>query len=72
MLKLNFKLKHPMSTDYHYQIFQVKHGEPYQFFFNDNRIGSIEKIDGKWEQTGGRQTLDSIVEDMGKFIEENT
>ena len=72
MLKLRYNLKHPMRTDYHYQIFQIKPGDPYQFFFNDTMIGRIEKVDGKWEQISGRETLDSIVEDMGKFIEENT
>jgi len=72
MIKLQYKLDHPNYTDYHYNIIQLRAGDPYQFFRKDTLIGGIQKVNGTWKQTSGRETLDSIVESIGKFIEENS
>ena len=71
MTRLQYKLEYPGFTDYTYNILQIKQGAPYQFFSNDTLIGTIEKLDGKWQQTSGRQTLNEIVEGMGNFIDAN-
>ena len=71
MTRLQYKLEYPGFTDYTYNILQIKQGAPYQFFFKDTLIGSIEKLDGEWQQTSGRQTLNEIVEGMGNFIDAN-
>ena len=51
MTRLQYKLEYQGFTDYTYNILQIKQGAPYQFFFKDTLIGSIEKLDGKWQQT---------------------
>lgn len=72
MKRLQYRLEYPDFTDCTYSILQIRKGAPYQFFSKDTLIGSIEKVDGKWQQTSGRQTLDGIVEGMGAFIEKNS
>jgi len=67
-----YKLEYPGFTDLTYNIVQIKQGAPYQFYWKDTLIGGIEKVDVKWEQTSGRQTLDEIVEGMGKYIDLHT
>jgi len=70
MLKLKYQLeKYP---DYQYDILQLREGETYQFFHKNTLIGGINKIGDKWEQTSGRETSESIVNSMGKFIEQNS
>jgi len=71
MTRLLYHLEYRSFTDYSYNILQIKQGAPYQFFSNDTLIASIEKLDGKWQQTSGRQTLNEIVEGMGNFIDAN-
>jgi len=72
MLKLKYNFEHKTYSNFTYDILQIKKGEPYQFFAKDKLVGAIEKINGKWEQTSGRQTLDEIVEGIGALIEQNT
>ena len=70
MLKLIYK--HNTHPDYPYTIVQSKPGEAYFFFARNTLIGSIEKVAGEWAQVSGRQTLDEVVQGMGKFIEKNS
>lgn len=72
MIKLQYKLEHPNYTDYYYEVIQLRNGEPYQFYRKNTLIGGIEKVNGTWEQTSGRETPVRIVESIGKFIEQNS
>jgi len=72
VLTLDYKLDQDSLPVCIYRIVQLRSGEPYQFYSGNTIIGCIDKVDNKWQQVSGRETLDSIVESMGRFIEVNT
>lgn len=74
MVELLFKFNYPKNTKCNcdYKLIQFNHGEPWKLFsMGGTLIGSLEKVNGVWEQTGGRQTLDEIVTGAGELIENN-
>lgn len=72
MITLIYLHNHKNHPNTRYTIVQQKPGDLYYFYGpRGEPIGSLAKENGKWEQIGGRQTLDDVIEGMGKLIEEN-
>lgn len=70
MIRLEFPWKYGSGKLIVYTIIQETKGSPYFFYAKDTLIGSLDKADGFWIQVSGRQTLDSMIEEMGMFIQE--
>jgi len=71
MVELKFHFDYPSNSKCNctYKLIQFKVGVWTLLSMKGIQIGTLEKVNGVWEQTGGRQMLDAIVSDAGKLIE---
>lgn len=73
MVELTLQFKYPSNPlcNCTYKLIQFKVGVWTLFSVNGVQIGTLEKLNGIWEQVGGRQTLDEIVRAAGKLIDKS-
>lgn len=71
MVELIFHFEYPSNPKCNctYKLIQFKVGVWTLFSMKGVQIGILEKANGVWKQTGGRQTLDEVVRDAGKLID---
>jgi len=71
MIELIYNFNHPIFTPCTYKVIQLEISKPFTIFsVTGIQIATIEKVNGKWEQTGGRQMLDEAIEGAGKMIDD--
>lgn len=72
MVELKLIFTHPTLSHSTFTLVQFKRGDLWTLFGSKGvQIGTLDKVNGKWEQIGGRQTHDEIIEAAGKLIDES-
>ncbi|WP_316851177.1 hypothetical protein [Pedobacter agri] len=68
-LTLNFKYPSNPLCNCTYKLIQFELGVWTLFSLKGVQIGNFAKVNGAWEQIGGRQVLDEMVMQIGKLID---
>lgn len=68
-LTLNFEYPSDPLCNCTYKLIQFKVGVWTLFSLKGVQIGNFAKVNGVWEQIGGRQVLDELVMQIGKLID---
>lgn len=55
-----------------YKVVRFKINEPYFFYWQNNLVGTTKKVGKSWKQQSGKETMQEIIDAIGKCIELKT